>query len=120
MANESEGEAYGVGSDNVPAPVSWTVNYSSRSGDGKSSYSKEALTPNMVLFAYQVAENSTKNYKEELQATRDALELALRALNNSSATYYKDLALGHLRGNAIDAVTAALERSVVDWLPPKV
>lgn len=114
------GERYGVGNDNVPAPVTWTVNYSSKSGDGKSSYSKEALTPNMVLFAYQVAENSTKNYKEELQATRDALELALRALNNSSATYYKDLALGHLRGNAIDAVTAALERSVVDWLPPKV
>lgn len=114
------GEAYGVGNDNVPAPVSWTVNYSSRSGDGKSSYSKEALTPNVVDFAYIVADNSTKVYKQELAETRNALDLALHALNNSSAIHFKNPELAYERGKAIDAVSAALERKVVDWLPPKV
>lgn len=115
------GQSYGVSNDNITAPVSWKVSYTCSSGlDGKISYTKEALTPNMVIYAYLVAENSIKGYKQELEATRDALELALRALNNSSAIHYKDPAMGHLRGNAIDAISAALERKVVDWLPPKV
>lgn len=114
------GQFYGVSDDNVTAPVSWKVSYTCSSGqDGKISHTKEALTPNMVTYAYLVAENSIKAYKQELAATRNALDLALHALNNSSAIHFKDRELAHERGKAIDAVSAALERKVDDWLPPK-
>ena len=114
------GERYGVGNDNVPAPVTWTVKYCKTPSEEIQTFTKEALTPNVVDFAYIVADNATKVYKQELAETRNALDLALHALNNSSAIHFKDPELAYERGKAIDAVSAALERKVVDWLPPKV
>lgn len=109
---------FGVTADSAPGPVSWTVTYKNvRLSDDRADIKKEALTPNMVSFAYQVADSATKAYKQELAATRNALDLALHALNNSSAIHFKDPELANERGRAIDAVSAALERKVVDWLP---